>query len=114
MANRRDVEIDLIGRDHTGNATRSAGNNLDQLKRKLNRFNADAEKAGDSSGESFSRRFFNTAKKFGATAKVIGGSWAIALGAVFVAKASTYMAALAPLAIGTLGAIPTIVLAKTD
>lgn len=120
--NIRDVELNLIGKDRTGQATRSAGNNFDQLERKLDSFNASVSKkmdksfgdAGVTASTSFKRKFFSAAKSFGATAKVIGGSWAVALGAVFVARAGTYMSAFAPLAIGILGAIPIAVLAKTD
>jgi len=42
----RDVEIRLIGRDDTGRATRSAGNNLDQLARKIDKFNSKAITGG--------------------------------------------------------------------
>lgn len=35
MSNPRDVELDIVGHDHTGAATRSAGNNLDKLRRKV-------------------------------------------------------------------------------
>ena len=35
----RDVTINLVGRDLTGKATRSAANNLDQLARKIEKFN---------------------------------------------------------------------------
>src|SRR5215216_368291 len=49
-----DVEINLIGHDRTGNATRSAANNLDQLARKVDKFNAktigDNKSAGPSTG----------------------------------------------------------------
>jgi TolA-binding protein len=34
VANARDINLDIVGHDKTGRATRSAGNNLDHLKRK--------------------------------------------------------------------------------
>lgn len=57
MGNGRDVELDIIGHDHTGHATRSAGNNFDRLERKMRRFNT---KAGLDSASSFTAGFLNT------------------------------------------------------
>lgn len=44
MANGRDINLDIVGHDHTGKATRSAGNNFDQLKRKVERVDGVAAK----------------------------------------------------------------------
>ena len=59
----RDVELNLIGNDRTGAATRSAGSNLDQLGRKLDRFNATAKRsmgrAGIDAGQSFVAGFIS-------------------------------------------------------
>ena len=88
----RDVEINLIGNDRTGRATRSAANNLDQLARKVDKFNAktvggkDAKvnvdnasvanlqktfaKAGDRAGTSFVSRFRGKLKTISEKIKV--------------------------------------------
>src|SRR5215203_2107703 len=88
----RDVEINLIGNDRTGRATRSAANNLDQLARKVDKFNAKTvggknakvnvdnasvanlqktfAKAGDRAGTSFVSRFRGKLKTISEKIKV--------------------------------------------
>lgn len=54
MGNPRDVELNIIGHDRTGAATRSAGNNIDQLKRKTGDLDKSTKKSTQSIADSFS------------------------------------------------------------
>jgi hypothetical protein len=57
MSNRRDVDLHLVGHDDTGRMATTAGRNLDRIKRKLEKFTADADR-------SLSRRGVDAAQGF--------------------------------------------------
>ena len=133
MANKRDVELNLEGNDHTGRATRSAATNLDRLRQKVTRFNTDTKKSMMKSGTDSATAFFQsflrglTFGKLGATVDShmgpqfarmgirMGGVFAAGLaGAVLVQSGNLIMAGL-PLILGAgLLAIPLIRLVKTN
>jgi len=113
----RDVELNLIGNDRTGAATRSAGSNLDQLGRKLSRFNATAKRsmgrAGIDAGQSFVAGFISAvtlgrlgagitrlSPGFSALGTRLGGLLAVGLAGAFLAQAGTIIAAGLPLILG--------------
>ena len=115
----RDVELNLIGNDRTGAATRSAGSNLDQLGRKLNRFNATARRsmgrAGIDAGQSFVAGFISAvtlgrlgagitrlSPGFSALGTRLGGILAVGLAGAFLAQAGTIIAAGLPVILGGL------------
>jgi len=97
---KRDAELDLIGSDHTGHATRSAGKNYDQLERKLNKFNASAGRLSKDSDRRFSKslkRMGDHIFRVGVTAVKASGKVA-ALGAVVATAALKMHGALTVLA----------------
>jgi hypothetical protein len=127
----RDVDITLEGHDDTARATRSAGNNLDRLRRKTNRFNADTKKSFAKSGADGATAFFHsflrglTFGKLGATVDSkmgpqfarlgirLGGVFAVGLAGAVLAQAGNIILAGLPLIIGpALLALPLIGILK--
>ena len=129
--NSRDVELNLEGNDHTGRATRSAGNNLDRLRRKVTRFNTDTKmsmlKSGSDSAQAFFQSFLRglTFGKLGATVDSkmgpqfarmgirLGGVFAVGLAGAVLAQAGNIILAGLPLILGpALLALPLIGILK--
>jgi len=129
--NSRDVELNLEGNDHTGRATRSAGNNLDRLRRKVTRFNTDTKKSMLKSGSDSAQAFFQsflrglTFGKLGATVDSkmgpqfarmgirLGGVFAVGLAGAVLAQAGNIILAGLPLILGpALLALPLIGILK--
>jgi hypothetical protein len=116
--NSRDVELNLEGNDHTDKATRSAGNNLDRLRRKMGRFNSDTKKSMLKSGSDSATAFFHsflrglTFGKIGATVDSkmgpqfarmgirLGGVFAVGLVGAVLAQAGNLILAGLPLILG--------------
>lgn len=105
MANPRDAELSIIGHDRTGNATRSAGNNFDQLKRKVD----DTEKSNQrfrKSTEQVSVSVLGLTFRLGAMAsKVVGGGGPVVAIAGLTAGLWALRAASAGVAVGVVGVL---------
>ena len=125
----RDAELNLIGNDRTGAATRSAASNLDQLRNKLNRFNAtarrDSRRGGVDAAADFIRSFVGaltlglrgslTSKVLATPLGAVGATLGGVLGAAVVTAAAAAITAGLPLLVaGGLIALPFIHLAKTQ
>jgi len=127
----RDVDITLEGHDDTARATRTAGNNLDRLRKKMGRFNRDTKKSFMKSGTDSATAFFQsflrglTFGKLGATVDSkmgpqfarlgirLGGVFAVGLAGAVLAQAGNIILAGLPLIIGpALLALPLIGIMK--